>query len=89
MADILTKAITKDGFFKISAVVSTETAEQARKFVLTNTHRYIPKFAVMNPKNKASWNWMSFLFPCGWFLSRKMYKSGIVIGLLSIIATVL
>ncbi len=32
MADILTKAITKDGFFKISAVVSTETAEQARKF---------------------------------------------------------
>lgn len=32
MADILTKAITKDGFLKISAVVSTETAEQARKF---------------------------------------------------------
>lgn len=32
MADILTRAITKDGFFKISAVVSTETAEQARKF---------------------------------------------------------
>lgn len=32
MADILTKAITKDGFFKISAVVSTESAEQARKF---------------------------------------------------------
>lgn len=32
MSDILTKAITKDGFFKISAVVSTESAEQARKF---------------------------------------------------------
>lgn len=32
MADKLTKAITKDGFFKISAVVSTETTEQARKF---------------------------------------------------------
>ena len=32
MADILTKAITKDGFFKISAVVSTESAEQARRF---------------------------------------------------------
>ena len=31
MADILTKAITKDGFFKISAVVSTESAEQARR----------------------------------------------------------
>lgn len=32
MADILTRAITKDGFFKISAVVSTETVEQARSF---------------------------------------------------------
>lgn len=32
MSDILTRAITKDGYFKISVVVSTETAEQARKF---------------------------------------------------------
>lgn len=32
MADKITRAITKDGFFKISAVVSTETTEQARKF---------------------------------------------------------
>lgn len=32
MADKLTRAITKDGFFKISAVVSTETAEQSRRF---------------------------------------------------------
>lgn len=32
MADILTRAITKDGFFKISAVISTETAELSRKF---------------------------------------------------------
>lgn len=32
MADKLTRAITKDGFFKISAVVSTETVEQSRKF---------------------------------------------------------
>ena len=31
MSDKLTRAITKDGFFKISAVVSTETAETARK----------------------------------------------------------
>ena len=31
MADKLTRAITKDGFFKISAVVSTETVEQSRK----------------------------------------------------------
>lgn len=32
MADILTRAITKDGFFKISAVVSTETVEKARQY---------------------------------------------------------
>lgn len=32
MADKLTRAITKDGFFKISAVVSNETVEQSRKF---------------------------------------------------------
>lgn len=32
MADVLTKGITKDGFFKISAVVSTESVEAARKF---------------------------------------------------------
>lgn len=30
MADILTRGITKDGFFKISAVVATETVEKAR-----------------------------------------------------------
>ena len=32
MSDLLTKAITKDGFFKISVVTSTETAEKARKY---------------------------------------------------------
>jgi len=65
------------------------TAEQAKKFVLSNTHRYIPKFAVLNKSNKISWNWMAFLFPCGWMLSRKMYKNGIIAGILSIIATFL
>lgn len=32
MADILTRGITKDGFLKISAVVSNETAEAARRY---------------------------------------------------------
>ncbi len=32
MADILTKAITKDGFFKIAAVVTTETVEAAHQY---------------------------------------------------------
>ncbi len=32
VSDTLTKAITKDGFFKISAVITTETVEQARRY---------------------------------------------------------
>lgn len=32
MGDILTKAITKDGFLKITAVISTETVNQAHKY---------------------------------------------------------
>lgn len=65
------------------------TANDTKKFVLTNTHRFIPKFATLNKKNKVSWNWMAFLFPCGWLLSRKMYKNGIIAGILSIISSLL
>lgn len=32
MSDTLTKAITKDGFFKISAVISTETVNRAQQY---------------------------------------------------------
>ena len=63
------------------------TADNAKRFVSNNTHRYIPKFATLTEKNKTSWNWMAFFFPCAWFLSRKMYKNGIVAGLLTVIAT--
>lgn len=65
------------------------TAEEAKKFVLTNTHRYIPKFALLNKKNKISWNWGAFLFPCGWMFSRKMYKNGILTGLLLLASSIL
>ncbi len=65
------------------------TAEDAKKFVASNTYRYIPKFAVLNKKNKLSWNWLAFLCPSGWLLSRKMYKWGIVTAILNIIATCL
>lgn len=65
------------------------TAKEARDFVLSNTMRYIPKFARLTPKNKISWNFLAFLFPSAWFLSRKMYKNGIIAGLLSVIATLL
>ena len=65
------------------------TAEDAKRFVASNTHRYIPKFATMNPKNKVSWNWMAFLFPCQWMLERKMFKNGILLGILAITVTLL
>ncbi len=65
------------------------TAEEAKKFVLSNTHRYIPKFVLLGKNKKVSWNWMAFLLPSSWMLSRKMYKSGIITGLLSIISVLL
>ncbi len=63
------------------------TANEAKSFVMANTHRYIPKFAALNRKNKVSWNWLAFITPAGWMLSRKMYKSGIIAGILTVIAT--
>ena len=63
------------------------TADESKRFVSANTPRYIPKFAVLNAKNKLSWNWLAFLFPCGWMLSRKMYKNGIIAGLLTVISS--
>lgn len=63
------------------------TAEDAKQFVGANTHRYVPKFATLNKLNRLSWNWMAFLFPCGWMLSRKMFKNGIIAGLLAVITS--
>ncbi len=65
------------------------TAKKAANFVLSNTMRYIPKFKSLNAKNKNSWNFLAFFFPCEWFLSRKMYKKGLIVGFLEIIATIL
>ena len=63
------------------------TAKEARNFVISNTARYIPKFTRINKNNKASWNFMAFLFPCEWLLSRKMYKKGILVGFFVTIST--
>ena len=65
------------------------TADEAKRLVAANTPRYIPKFAVLNKNNRISWNWMAFFFPCGWMLSRKMYKNGVITGLLTVIASLL
>lgn len=60
------------------------TANEAKKFVVSNTHRYIPKFAKFKSGKKVSWNWLAFLTPCGWLMSRKMYLLGSIIGALQI-----
>lgn len=65
------------------------TADEAKKFVFTNTRRYIPKFAGFKIGKRASWNWFGFLFPSGWLLSRKMYVLGALIGALQIAASFL
>ena len=65
------------------------TADEAKNFVFANTHRYIPKFASFKCGKKVSWNWLAFLFPGAWMLSRKMYKYGIFSLMLSVIANFL
>ena len=65
------------------------TAKETRNFVISNTHRYVPKFTQLSKKNKTSWNFIAFFFPAEWLLSRKMYKKGIIVGIFVIMATLL
>ena len=65
------------------------TAGEAKRFVMSNTPRYIPKFAAMKLGKRTSWNWLAFLFPCGWFLSRKMYLNGVIVGIISVAITLM
>ncbi len=65
------------------------TAKDVKKFVASNTHRYIPKFLKFKQGKKVSWNWLALITPCGWLLSRKMYLLGCVVGALQIALTML
>lgn len=56
------------------------TADEAKKFVMANTNKYIPKFAKMKAGRKVFFNLLAFLFPVPWLFSRKMYKWGAFIG---------
>lgn len=60
------------------------TAEQAKRFVIANTPRYIQKFAAMTVGKKTSWNWLAFLFPWAWFASRKMYLYALITGIIGV-----
>lgn len=55
------------------------TAGDVKPLVAVNTQRYLPKFLQFSKGKKYSWNWLAFLFPQGWFFSRKMYKAGALV----------
>ena len=54
------------------------TLKEIVPVVGVNSARYSEKFVTLNKKNKVSWNWMAFLFPAGWAMSRKCFKYGIM-----------
>ncbi len=60
--------------------------EHIGKFVGSNAHRYVPRFAALNKHSKGSWNWAAFLSPEAWCFSRKMYFQGAVFLILAIAA---
>ncbi|MBO4468263.1 MAG: DUF2628 domain-containing protein [Clostridia bacterium] len=60
------------------------TADEAKKFVMANTNKYIPKFAKMKSGKKTFFNFLAFLFPVPWLLSRKMYTFGALMGAIEV-----
>ncbi len=67
------------GVPKDADIGDSVSAEQARNLVAINTQRYIPKFLKFKQGKTLSWNWLAFLFPEGWFFSRKLYKAGALV----------
>lgn len=64
-------------------------ADEAKRFVASNTPRYVRKFSFLNKSHRISWNWVAFLFPNVWALSRKMFPLGAVSTTLMIVASLL
>lgn len=65
------------------------TAEELAHFVMINPSRYVKTFFSQSKQKRTSWNWAAFLFPCEWSLFRKCYKSGILMGILLVAASIL
>lgn len=61
-----------------SVTIDDASVEDVRKFVFSNTQRYIPLFARQDKKHKSSWNWAAALFPHGWLFFRKHYTAGVI-----------
>ena len=63
-------------------------ADKIKRFVFSQSNKYLPKFSQMHMGRKIFWNWAAFLFPCTWFASRKMYLKSIIAGILTIAFTI-
>lgn len=81
-------------FFKANGIdknelIDGESAENIAKFVGYNALRYINVFRKMaNLKKKVSWNWLGFLLPEYWLISRKCYTPAILISFYSILTSI-
>ena len=57
------------------------TAEKAKRFVMTSTHKIIPKFLAFKNGAKKFFSWWAFLFPAANFAARKMYGAAVLSGI--------
>ncbi len=76
--------IPRDG----SVTVDGESVEDVKKFVFTNTQRYIPLFCRQNKKHKSNWNWAAFILPHCWLFFRKHYVAGAIALALMLVAEI-
>lgn len=57
------------------------TAEKAKRFVMTSTHKIIPKFLAFKNGAKKFFSWWAFFFPAANFAARKMYGAAVLSGI--------
>ena len=61
-------------------------AMEVATFLGPNSGYYLSRFYFMRmQKNNFTWNWAAAIFPAGWLLYRKMYKTFIIVLLLSLV----
>ncbi len=69
--------------------IDGESAEDIAKFVGYNALRYINVFKKMSAlKRRINWNWVAFLLPEYWLISRKCYFQAILLSLYSALISV-
>lgn len=69
--------------------IDGESAENIAKFVGYNALRYINIFRKMAAlKRKINWNWVAFLVPEYWLISRKCYYPSVLVALYSVLYSI-